>query len=138
MDAQQKMKHNCEGLHEPSCPTRLLCVCMGEASTETDALVAFIEEEEKGVLDVNAVSPDWRRQTALHWSIERGWLRLVEMLLDRGADVDKSSYCGRTPLFLSCQNGHLKLALLLAERGAGVEKARNTEGRPSKRRKRIC
>ena len=59
--------------------------------------------------------------TSLFISAENGSFPMVELLLGRGADVNRASSDGATPLFISAQNGHLSLVELLLEMGADVE-----------------
>ena len=80
-------------------------------------MAALLEEQREGVLDVNAVGRS-RRETALHLSCDRNWLRLVVMLLDKGADVNKEDKFHRTPLYWTHRKGNLELARLLLSRGA--------------------
>jgi len=47
-----------------------------------------------------------------------GHAAIAEMLLARGADVDKANQDGATPLFMASRNGHAAVAELLLARGA--------------------
>jgi ankyrin repeat protein len=49
---------------------------------------------------------------------QNGHGAVVELLLARGADVDKATEFGATPLFIASQNGHAAVAELLLARGA--------------------
>jgi ankyrin repeat protein len=51
---------------------------------------------------------------------EEGYLEVARLLLDRGADVDKSDHRGRTPLFYPCVKGHLQVVKLLLMGGASA------------------
>ena len=52
---------------------------------------------------------------------ESSWLRLVEQLLDRGADPNTCDVDARTPLELAVTAGHQHIAELLLARGAAVD-----------------
>lgn len=52
---------------------------------------------------------------------------MVNLLLDQGADTERSSIAGLTPLLRACHHGCLSIAKLLIERGADI-KARNADG----------
>jgi ankyrin repeat protein len=44
-------------------------------------------------------------------------------VLEKGAEVDRASKDGRTPLFIACQVGHVDAARLLLDNGASVYEA---------------
>jgi hypothetical protein len=48
----------------------------------------------------------------------RGQVETVELLLDRGAGIDRQNLHGKTALYLAAQNGHAPVVRLLLERGA--------------------
>ena len=83
---------------------------------------ALLEEEREGVLELNAVGGHGQ-ETALHLSCHNNWLRLVVMLLDKGADINQAHLGGWTPLFYSCFKDNLELVRLLLDKGADVNKA---------------
>jgi ankyrin repeat protein len=49
-------------------------------------------------------------------------------LLDKGAEVDRATDDGTTPLFAACEKGHVDAARLLLERGAVVDSSALCEG----------
>jgi ankyrin repeat protein len=53
-------------------------------------------------------------------SEESGYLRIVERLIDHGADVNRPFADGRTPLWWAAKNGHYEVVELLIARGANV------------------
>ena len=61
--------------------------------------------------------------TPLHCAAKKGELNCVQLLLDRGADVNMLDWIGWTPLRFSVQEGHSACARLLLERGASVHTA---------------
>ena len=58
--------------------------------------------------------------TLLHTSAEKGLVRTVKALLEKGAAVDARSMDGRTPLISACKAGQLETARVLLEAGAGI------------------
>jgi ankyrin repeat protein len=48
---------------------------------------------------------------------------MVELLLDRGADVNATDYTGWTPLHAAIYGGHAEVVQLLLERGAHFERS---------------
>jgi ankyrin repeat protein len=61
-----------------------------------------------------------RRVTALHTASAQGQLRMVQHLIELGADVNARDWRGATPLVNATANGHLAVATLLLERRADV------------------
>lgn len=56
----------------------------------------------------------------LHWSADRGWNELIEILLEHGADVNLQDNDGQTPLHYAASCGHLKVVNALLQ-GNGVD-----------------
>jgi hypothetical protein len=52
-----------------------------------------------------------------------GFLAIVRLLLDRGADVNRTFEDGATALHLACQDGHTEVVGLLIDRGADINAA---------------
>ena len=76
---------------------------------------------------INAGSTDgnW---SPLHYAAGMGHADVVELLLDRDANIEAITDKGRTPLLWACGNGQIQTALILIKRGANVE-AKNEFGR---------
>ena len=64
-------------------------------------------------MDINGWTP-------LHWAVKYSTSVIVEMLLDRGADVNAASKYGWTPLHLAAGDGSTALVETLLDRGADV------------------
>ena len=76
-------------------------------------------------------SPDERDQsgkTALMYAAKGTNARVVEMLLDMGADVNAQDEQGETALIVAAGKGHADIVKLLLDRGADVN-ARDDWGR---------
>ena len=67
------------------------------------------------LMDLNS-----RGKTSLHWSVQRGRLDVVELLLSRGVEINVKNLYGETPLDLAVQNGELDIAKFLVEKGADI------------------
>ena len=68
-------------------------------------------------------------ETGLPWAISEGYLGIVRILLDRGADVNAArTNNGMTSLMWASLKGHLEIARLLLDRGANVNAARRDWG----------
>src|SRR5207245_702031 len=56
--------------------------------------------------------------TPLHFAVQRGDLEAVKALLEAGADVDKPTTSGMSPLVLAINNAHYEVAAYLLRHGA--------------------
>ena len=66
--------------------------------------------------------------TALHYAVREGHLEAVAALLGGGADIDRQSADGTSPLLMATLNGHFDLALELIKNGADPNPAAFTDG----------
>jgi ankyrin repeat protein len=64
-----------------------------------------------------------KEMTGLHLAAYFGVKAIVQLLLDRGADVNAKASEGRTPLYWPSQSGHLETVRLLLENGANIAAA---------------
>src|SRR5262249_20656033 len=89
-------------------------------------------ETERLLLDAGAAAGDFPKsddpratdlaagfRTPLMWAAYRNDVRMVRLLLDRGADPNRSTYFG-SPLSQACWNDAFEAAELLIDRGANV------------------
>lgn len=67
------------------------------------------------------IEDDNYKRTALHFAALNGHLKIVDVLLRKGAHVDKKDAAGKTPLDYANRYGHKKVAKLLKSAGAGGE-----------------
>lgn len=79
-------------------------------------------EELGGLLDadpslVDAMSEKWD-QPPLHAACTEGFLKIVLLLLDRGASINKRDRLGWTALLRASRSGQVEVVSLLLERGA--------------------
>ncbi|HEX9730738.1 MAG TPA: ankyrin repeat domain-containing protein [Thermoanaerobaculia bacterium] len=65
------------------------------------------------------------RRTPLHAAADKGHAELVDLFLERGANVNARDHLGRVPMFLALAHGHLEIARRLA--GAGTDPAVATD-----------
>jgi ankyrin repeat protein len=68
---------------------------------------------------VNAKDSSGR--TPLHWANRGVHLDVVNLLIDKGADVNAKDVSGTTPLFSAAANSHLDACKLLIDKGATVD-----------------
>lgn len=57
----------------------------------------------------------------VHFACQSGDTRIVELLLDYGADISSSNSLGMSTLFIAAKGGRLPVVKLLLERGADVD-----------------
>jgi len=49
------------------------------------------------------------KQTALHWSCKRNYLKISKLLINNYAFINATDIFNKTPLFIAAQNGNLKI-----------------------------
>jgi len=60
--------------------------------------------------------------TTIHEAAKNGHKEVVlQLLLEKGANIESKDECGRTPLIVASQNGHKEVVQLLLEKGADIE-----------------
>lgn len=100
----------------------------GASANSTNALKHMLDREDpEGVrllleagADTNEINQ--RGETALHWAVWRGRsARIIEQLLDSGANIDARRNDGRTAYALAVQSGQTEAARVLEQRGASTE-----------------
>ena len=76
-----------------------------------------------GMVDVNCDGGHWEGVTTLCAASRNGNKSVVKMLLEGGAEVDKTDGAGRTPLFWAASYGNTDVGQLLLDSGAQPNKA---------------
>eukprot|EP00794_Sanderia_malayensis_P005571 gene5571-6259_t len=71
-------------------------------------------------LNVNCHASDGRKSTPLHLAAGYNRIRIVELLLENGADVHAKDKGGLVPLHNACSYGHYEVTELLVKHGANV------------------
>ena len=66
--------------------------------------------------------PDYER-TPLHYAAKYGHIDVVQILLDVGADCNKSDELGYTPLHYAAKYGHINVVQILLDGGADFNKS---------------
>lgn len=99
-----------------------------EAQVVADAATSGDVEQVRSLLaqgaDVNDAQGDG--MTALHWAAERGDVRLAELVLSAGADLEAGTRIGAyTPLHIASKGAHMAVVERLLEAGADAN-ARTT------------
>lgn len=69
--------------------------------------------------DINATKGDYKTTLVMEAAV-RGHVEAIEMLLDKGADVDMADLDGWTALMGATVQGHLEAVTVLLEHGANV------------------
>ncbi|XP_059471305.1 ankyrin repeat domain-containing protein 17 isoform X2 [Neocloeon triangulifer] len=75
--------------------------------------------------DVNAPPVPSSRDTALTIAADKGHVRFVELLLNRGAQVEVKNKKGNSPLWLAANGGHLNVIEMLYNHGADIDSQDN-------------
>ena len=91
--------------------------CQNDLATVTRLLQKYPKLVHKYTSPKKTVS----KGTCIHAASHNGHLQIVKFLLDKGADVNCSTYqVRRTPLHVSANNGHTHVVQYLLEHGANV------------------
>jgi Ankyrin repeats (3 copies) len=93
----------------------------GKWRAREDAAAALEGEE------INVDAKDSSSQTPLSWAAQRGYRAVVQLLLEKGADIMAKECNGWTTLHRAAANGHKEIVQLLLEKGADIE-AKNSNG----------
>lgn len=59
--------------------------------------------------------------TSIAFPCQEGYLEMVKLLVDHGADVNLQGFRNFTPIRVAAQNGHLEIVKYLAEHGADID-----------------
>jgi ankyrin repeat protein len=84
-----------------------------DAANEGNAEVMELLLQHKA--DVHIRSTDGNRRTLLHWHSDA---KLVQILLDHGADINALNAHHETPLYKAAEKGRLEVVRVLLEHGA--------------------
>jgi ankyrin repeat protein len=79
---------------------------------------------ENGGENSDVASWDIEGYTPLHVAVQRGYAKIAEFLIERGAGLDDVDAIGMTPLHWAVIRGHAGMVQKLAESGADVEAAK--------------
>ena len=90
-----------------------------QMATETNNY-QIVEQLLGAGVDVNAKNEDILGVFPLYQSASLGSNRMLELLLDRGANIERTNTVGSTALMIAVQLGHIGAVKLLLRRGANV------------------
>ena len=76
------------------------------------------------------VKDDVSGQSPLAWAAENGHEAIVNLLLERNAQLESRNHYGQTPLWLAARYGHFYVDKLLAERNAIIDAEDNISRTP--------
>jgi len=66
----------------------------------------------------------WNGQSALMWAVAEGHVPVVQVLIERGADIHARSNSGSTPLLFAARKGNMNIVRALLGAGSGVNEQR--------------
>lgn len=112
------LQNGANPLIEYDCHNVIMCVCnCSEISNELDLLNCLKLLANFDSIDIN--SKDRTGLTALMYACSNGWLKLVEFLVDHGADIElKDHQSGETALFFAVRMNHVNIVKFLLSKGA--------------------
>ena len=109
---------------KPAVPVRPIISLMNAIREENLQLVGKLVGE---VQDINAISRS-KRVTAIMLAAEQGLTNVVNLLFQRGADIELKDWEGFTPLILASKNGKTETVNCLCALKADVQSV-DTQGR---------
>ncbi|CAI6345342.1 unnamed protein product [Macrosiphum euphorbiae] len=114
------LQNGADPLIEYDCHNVIMCVCnCARISNELD-LLNCLKLLANGSIDIN--SKDRTGLTALMYACSNGWLKLVEFLVDHGAEIElKDHQSGETALFFAVRKNHVHIVKFLLSKGADKE-----------------
>jgi len=112
------LQNGADPLIEFDCHNVVMCVCNCTwISNEFDLLNCLKLLANFDSIDIN--SKDRSGLTALMYACCNGWLKLVEFLVDHGADIElKDNQFGETALFFAVRFNHVNIVKFLLLKGA--------------------
>ena len=66
-----------------------------------------------------------RGNTALHWAAKKGNMNIVEILLDRGIEINSKTNDGETALHIAASSGNMNIVEILLDRGIDINSKDN-------------
>ena len=60
--------------------------------------------------------------TPLYLASRNNHVNIVNLLVERGAHLNKTDFHGMTPLYIASHNGHVEVVRILADGGADIER----------------
>jgi ankyrin repeat protein len=89
-----------------------------------DAVKFFLSGRgrKKGGADAKVSCDDWDNScmSAIHYAAERGFDHVIEMLIEKGSDVNVKNGNGNTAVMLAAKEGHAKTIEILYDKGADI------------------
>ncbi|KUL83144.1 hypothetical protein ZTR_10995 [Talaromyces verruculosus] len=100
--------------------TMLDVAIMNQNIDMASILLEYSMNPQSGI-DPNSAIRDWRKDVPLlSYAAENGYAEILSILLQHGADIEKSDNYGWRPLHLACYRGHTEIAKILIDAGADV------------------
>lgn len=97
----------------------LLTGCMSIHTAASAGNVAEVKKQLAWGISPNS-GTFWYQRSPLHYAAAYGRIRVVELLLEKGANVNITNEGGETPLHYATKHGHTKVMEILLENGADV------------------
>jgi len=112
------LENGADPLVQYDCHNVVMCVCNCKTlCNETDLLDCLKLLARFDIIDINA--KDRAGFTALIYACSNGWLKIVDFLINHGADIEiKDNQRGETALFFAVRSNNINIVNLLLSCGA--------------------
>lgn len=115
------LRNGADPLIQYDCHNVIMCVCnCQKVSNEIDLLNCLKLLADFVSIDIN--NKDRNGISALMYACSNGWLKIVEFLIDRGADIEiKDNHSGETALFFAVRYNRVNVVKFLLSRNANKD-----------------
>ena len=104
------------GLPATPTPEDISAFCTAARENDTATVGEYLDRFGKAIID----KQDTNKDTALSWASWMGHIETVELLLERGADINARGMSERTPLGWATKGHRMEVLNLLLEKGADI------------------
>lgn len=99
-----------------------------DAAEKGDIVSVRTSLDHRACVNAHDIRENFLGMTALHWAAEHGWIEIMELLLEAGANKEEAMAAGITPLGIAVHAGQREAVRILISKGANLH-ALSADGR---------